>query len=78
VLTDRNIPNHKPDIIILDNEKETYILIEVAISGDRNLIRKKARCIRKYKDLTIEIQRTWNIKTKVIPVTTGPTATSSK
>jgi hypothetical protein len=54
--TERNIPNHKPDIIILDNEKGTYILIEVTISGDRNLIRKEARRIRKYKDLAIEIQ----------------------
>ena len=32
VQTDRTIPNNKPDIIIRDNEKETCILIDVAIS----------------------------------------------
>jgi hypothetical protein len=31
-----------------------------------------------YKDLTIEIQRMWNVKTKVIPVTIGATRTISK
>ena len=30
---------------------------------------KKADNILKYKDLTIEIQLMWNVKTKVIPVT---------
>jgi hypothetical protein len=39
--TDRIIPNNKPDIIIRDNEIRTCMLIDVAISGDRNLIKKK-------------------------------------
>jgi len=71
VKTDRTIPNNKPDIIIRDNEKGTCMLIDVAISGDRNLIKKEAEKIIKYKDLTIEIQRMWNVKTKVIPVIIG-------
>jgi hypothetical protein len=36
--TDRTIPNKKPDIIIRDNEKRTCMLIDVEISGDRNVI----------------------------------------
>ena len=78
VQTDRTIPNNKPDIIIRDNEKRTCVLIDVAISGERNVIKKGAEKILKYKDLTIEIQRTWNAKTKVIPVITGATGTISK
>jgi hypothetical protein len=31
----------KPDIIIRDNEKGTCMLIDVAISGDRNVIKKR-------------------------------------
>ena len=54
------------------------MLIDVAISGDRNVIKKEAEKILKYKDLTIEIQRMWNVKTKVIPVTIGATGTISK
>ena len=55
VQTDRTIPNNKPDIIIRDNEKGTCMLIDVAISGDRNVIKKEAVKFLKYKDLTIEI-----------------------
>ena len=76
VQTDRTIPNNKPDIIIRDNEKRTCMLIDVAIPGDRNVIKKAE--ILKYKDLTIEIQRMWNVKTRVIPVIIGATGTISK
>jgi len=34
--------------------------------------------ILKYKDFKIEIQRMWNVKTKVIPVIVGATGTISK
>ena len=78
VRTDRTIPNNKPDIIIRDNEKRTCILIDVAISADSNVIKKLAEKILKYKDLTIEIQRTWSVKTTVIPVISGATGTISK
>ena len=58
------IPNNKPDIIICDNEKGTCMLIDVEISGDRNVIKKEVEKDLKYKDLTIAIQRMWNVKTK--------------
>ena len=53
------------------------MLIGVAISGDRNVIKKEAEKILNYKDLTTEIQRMWNVKTKVIPVIIGATGTVS-
>jgi len=78
VQTDRTIRNNKPDIIIRDNEKGTCMLIDAAISGDRNVIKKEPEKILKYKDLTTEIQRMWNVKTKAIPVITGATGTVSE
>jgi len=54
------------------------MLIDVAISGGRNVIKKDAKKILKYKDLTTEIQRMWNAKTKVIPVIIEATGTISK
>jgi hypothetical protein len=68
VQTDRTIPNNKPDIIIRDNDNGTCMLIDIASPADRNVIRKEAEKILKYKDLTVEIQRVWNIEAKVIPV----------
>ena len=54
------------------------MLIDVAITGDRNVIKKEAEKILKYKDLTTEIQRMWKVKTRVIPVIIGATETISK
>jgi len=54
------------------------IIIDAEISGDINVIKKEAEKILKYKDLTTEIQRMWNVKTKVIPVIIGATGTISK
>jgi hypothetical protein len=51
--TDRTIPKSKPDIIIRDNEKGTCMTIDVAIPGDRNVIKKEAEKIIKYEDLII-------------------------
>ena len=47
------------------------MLIDVAIRGDRNVIKKEAQKILKYKDLITEIHRMWNVKTEVIRVITG-------
>ena len=54
------------------------MLIDVAISGDRNVIKKEAEKILKYKDLTKEIPCMWKVKTRVIPVIIGATGTISK
>ena len=50
----------------------------VAISGDRNVIKKEAQKILKYKDFILEIQYMWNVKAKVIPVIKGANGTISK
>jgi hypothetical protein len=54
------------------------MLTDVAISRDRNVKKNEAEKILKYKDITIEIQRMWNVKTNVIPVIIGATGTISK
>jgi hypothetical protein len=38
------------------------MLIEIAIPGESNVIKKEAEKILKYKDIIIEIQRMWNVK----------------
>jgi hypothetical protein len=40
VQTNRTFPNNKLDITIRGNEKGICMLIDVAISGDRNVIKK--------------------------------------
>jgi hypothetical protein len=54
------------------------MLIDVAIPGDRNVPKKEAEKILKYKHLRTEIQRKWNVKVKVIPVIIRATGTISQ
>jgi hypothetical protein len=62
--TDRTIPNNKPDIIIRDKDKGTRMLINVAISEGKNVIKKKTKKILRYENLIIQTQRTWNLECK--------------
>jgi len=55
VQTDRTIPINELDTIIHVNKKGTFMLIDVAIPGDRNVIKKEAEKIVKYEDLITEI-----------------------
>jgi hypothetical protein len=43
------------------------MLIDGAIPGERNVIKKEAEVISKYKDLRVLIQRMWNVTENVIP-----------
>jgi hypothetical protein len=58
---------------IIREEEHMSLLTDVAISGDRNVMKIETKTIVQCEDLTIEIQHMWNVKTKVIPVITGAT-----
>jgi hypothetical protein len=60
-----------------NSEKRTCMLIDVAFPGDRNLIKKKAEKILKYKNFIMEIQRMWNVRAEVIPLIIMATGTIS-
>jgi len=53
------------------------VLIDGAIPGKKNVIRREGEKILKYKDPITEIECMWNVKAKVIPMT-GVTGTISK
>jgi hypothetical protein len=65
-------------IIIKNKKDKTCLLIDVAIPSDKNVIQNRAEKRLKYKYLSIEIQRTWNMKCFVIPVIIGATGIVSK
>jgi hypothetical protein len=46
-------------------------LVDVSVPSDRNVTHKEGEKKLKYKNLCIEIQRTWNMKCSVIPVVIG-------
>jgi hypothetical protein len=52
--------------------------MHVAIPSDRNVRQKESEKKLKYKSLSIEIQRMWNMKCFVIPVIIGATGIVTK
>ena len=51
VHTDTEVTANRPDIIIKNNKEKTWILIDVAIPADRNVVQKEAEKNLKYKSL---------------------------
>ena len=54
---------------IKNKKQQTCLLIDVAVPGDANVSAKEFEKKYKYKDL--EIQRSWKMKTKIIPIVVG-------
>ena len=75
--TDRTFRSYTKDIVIRDYEKGTFLFLDTAISGDRNVIERVAEKILQNKYLTIETERVCNVNKKVIPVSIEATGTFS-
>ena len=69
--TDRSINANRPEIVVKDCNKKTGLLIDMAMSSDRNFSLKKYEEISKCKDLEIEMQKMWHMKAIVIPLVVG-------
>ena len=78
VNTDRTITANRPDIIVKDSVNSTCKLIDMTVPSYRNIALKEIEKKSKYKDLVLEIQRMWHMKTIVIPVVVGALGTVKK
>ena len=69
--TDREIKANRPDIVIKNRNENTCLLIDMSIPSDLNTSINVSEKLSKYKDLEIEINRMWGMKTEAIPVVIG-------
>ena len=66
ISTDRELKANKPDIVVKDHQSKTCYITDISIPSERNMALKEVEKLSKYKDLEIEINRMWNMKTIVI------------
>ncbi|CAH3129029.1 unnamed protein product [Porites lobata] len=84
VNADRTITANRPDIIVKDSMPCKNITpcgsscIDMTVPSDGNIALKETEKKCKYKDLELEIQRMWHMKTVVIPVVVGALGTVEK
>ena len=78
IQTDKTIMANRPDIIIEDRQLKTCILLDVSIPSDRNTSLKSFEKLSKYKDLELELQKSWRLKMKTLPIIIGALGVTNK
>ena len=76
---DHEIEHRRPDLIIVDKEKKTACIIDIAVPGDNWVGTKELEKIFKYQDLKMEISRMWTLnQVEVTLIVVGALGTVSK
>ena len=76
--TDRTIAANRPDTELKNKRDKTCLLIDMTIPLDTNTSVKTTEKLTKYKDLEIEVERMWGLKTTTVPVVIGALGTVKK
>ena len=76
--TDRTIAANRPDIVLKNKKDKTCLLIDMTIPLNTNTSVKTTEKLNKYKDLEIEVERMWGLKTTTVPVVMGALGTIKK
>ena len=71
IQTDRKIKSNKPYIAVKDKREKTCKLIDVKISANKNLTIAEFEKLSIYKDLKIEVEKLWHMKTVTISFVIG-------
>ena len=78
IQTDHVIQARRPDVIFIYKGKKECKIIDFAIPYDSRVNTKEMEKMEKYQDLAQEVQKLWNMRTKVIPIITGALGTTPK
>ena len=69
---DHMIVHRKPDIVVLEKGSRKCFIIDVAIPGDTRIASKEEEKIEKYKALSQDISKMWELrKVEVVPIVVG-------
>ena len=75
---ERTIAANRPDIVLKKKKDKTCILIDMTVPLHINTSVKTTEKLTKYKDLEIEVERMWRLKTTTVPVVMGTLGTIKK
>ena len=76
---DRDIEHHKPDIVVVNKQEKSCLIIDIAVPGDQRIIFKEGKKIEVYTDLKNELYRLWSLKTiDIVPIIVGALGAVSK
>ena len=73
--TDKTIAANWHDIVLKNKKDKTCLLIDMTVPLDTNTSVKTTEKLTKYKDLEIEVEKMWGLKTTTVPVIMGALGT---
>ena len=77
IQTDKKLDHNRPDIVLVDKQSKSCLIIDVACPNDWRVESKQK--VNKYLDLAFEIKKMWNMKrVKVVPIVIGALDTVPK
>ena len=72
MITNNHTPKNRPDTEIYDRTEKKFLLIEIFVPIDTNIVNKTAEKHTKYRNLEIELHKCWGLKKiETIPTVLG-------
>ena len=71
IQTDHLISTRRPYLIIINNKKRTFKIVDFTIPADHRIKLKECEKKYKYLDLARELKKLWNKKVSVVPIVFG-------
>jgi hypothetical protein len=71
IRTDHHIQANKPDLVVVDKDEKSCLIIDIACPLDTNVRKKELEKVQKYRDLQVELQNLWRVKINVVPIVVG-------
>lgn len=78
IVTDRRVPHNRPDITLVLKDKHQWLLVDVDVPDDRNIVMTEALKIDRSQELAFEVGRIHQVKIVVIPLVIGSLEQSRK
>ena len=79
IYTHKVLKHDRPDITLVHKDTQKWTLIDIAVSGDQNIIRTEEEKVEKYQDLAFEITRIHGASNvTIIPIVIGALESISK
>ena len=66
IKTDRKVCYNRPDVVVIDREKNTWYVMDFAIPADHHVKEKEEEKTDKYMDLTAEVRRQFRVKAVIL------------
>ena len=78
VQTDHLIPARRPDLIIINQKKRSFKIVNFAVLSNHRIKLKEYEKKDKYLDLARELKKLWSMKVTTVPIVIGAFGTVTK